>query len=499
MGSPRAGLFALLALAGCSPGSSSGEAIEVLVSAAPATLDPRFTTDAIGMRISRLVHAGLVRLDEDSLEPRPYLAERWSWDGDRALDVALRPGLRFDSGAPFGAEDVCATLAAFGSERLSSPHRGLTAAIERCEPRGPLALRLSLREPRATLLSDLELPVLRRDQAALPPGSPLDSLGPFALAQATENEVQLRAREGGPLPKPPRGVVVRVVRDETARATRLLAGRADVVPNAVSPPMLEALAAHGVRLSERHGANLTYLLVHNQRPGLAEVGGRRGLAQAIDRELLVRTLLGGHGRVARSLLPPESWVCGGSEDACTPGGGAPAFDVAAARAALAAAGVRRVTLLCSTDRQRVTMARAVAQMLGDAGLEVELLPLDLGVMLHRLSSGDFELAILQIPELTEPNLLRWFFHSSSIPAPGRGGANRARYASPRVDGLLDEAARSPDRELRRERYRAVLGQMLGDLPVIPLFHEAQVAALSPRAASFRLSAEGRWLSLAQGW
>jgi peptide/nickel transport system substrate-binding protein len=229
------------------------------------------------------------------------------------------------------------------------------------------------------------------------------------------------------------------------------------------------------------------------------VGGRRGLAQAIDRELLVRTLLGGHGRVARSLLPPESWVCGGSEDACTPGGGAPAFDVAAARAALAAAGVRRVTLLCSTDRQRVTMARAVAQMLGDAGLEVELLPLDLGVMLHRLSSGDFELAILQIPELTEPNLLRWFFHSSSIPAPGRGGANRARYASPRVDGLLDEAARSPDRELRRERYRAVLGQMLGDLPVIPLFHEAQVAALSPRAASFRLSAEGRWLSLAQGW
>ena len=78
-------------------------------------------------------------------------------------------------------------------------------------------------------------------------------------------------------------------------------------------------------------------------------------------------------------------------------------------------------------------------------------------------------------------------------------AERSARLSPRVDGLLDEAARSPDRELRRERYRAVLGQMLGDLPVIPLFHEAQVAALSPRAASFRLSAEGRWLSLAQGW
>jgi peptide/nickel transport system substrate-binding protein len=118
-------------------------------------------------------------------------------------------------------------------------------------------------------------------------------------------------------------------------------------------------------------------------------------------------------------------------------------------------------------------------------------------MLHRLSAGDFELAILQIPELTEPNLLRWFFHSSSIPAPGRGGANRARYASPRVDALLDDAARTPDRERRREHYRAVLREMMADLPVVPLFHEGQVAALSPRAAAFRLSAEGRWLGLAR--
>jgi peptide/nickel transport system substrate-binding protein len=493
----RAALALVFLAAGCSTAPRADDSWEVLVPAAPATLDPRFTTDAVGMRVSRLIHAGLVRLDDDSLEPLPYLAERWAWDGDLALDLDLRPDLRFASGAPFEAEDVCATLAALGSERLSSPHRGLVAAVERCEPRGPLALRLALREPRATLLTDLELPVLRRDQAASPPGSPLDSLGPFALERASESEIRLRPRNGGPLPRPPRGVVVRVVRDETARATRLLADRADVVPNAVSPPMLAALEAHGIRVSDRNGSNLTYLLIHNQRPGLSTPEARRALGQAVDRELLVRTLLGGHARVARSLLPPESWVCGGPGEACASAGEALAFDPAAARSGLAAAGVRRVTLLCSTDRQRVTMGRAVAQMLEDAGVSVELLPLDLGVMLHRLSAGDFELAILQIPELTEPNLLRWFFHSSSIPAPGRGGANRARYASPRVDALLDDAARTPDRERRREHYRAVLREMMADLPVVPLFHEGQVAALSPRAAAFRLSAEGRWLGLAR--
>ena len=278
--------------------------------------------------------------------------------------------------------------------------------------------------------------------------------------------------------------------DETARATRLLAGQADVVPNAVSPPMLAALAEHGAHIDARPGANLTYLLVHNQRPGLDEAETRRALAGAIDRETLAATLLGGHARVARAFLPPESWA---TPTEITP---LPAFDPAQARSMLARSSLGPVTLLCSTDRQRVTMARAIAQMLGDVGVQVELMPLDLGVLLHRLGAGDYELAILQIPELTEPNLLRWFFHSSTIPAPGRSGANRSRYASPALDRLLDEASRRTDREQRRALYAQALTVLATDLPVVPLFHEDQVAALSPRAVGFHLSAEGRWLALA---
>ncbi|RYE94586.1 MAG: ABC transporter substrate-binding protein [Myxococcales bacterium] len=483
-------LAAALALtaSGCLRPTPRSDALEVVVATPPATLDPRLSTDPVAMRVTRLLHAGLVRLDERTLEPVPYAAARWGWVDDRTLDLELRPGLRFASGAPLEPEDVCATIEALGSPALGSPHRTLVASIARCERRGTLGLRLVLGEARATLLTDMELPILRRDQAGSPPGTALDGLGPFVLGAVSESAVELRARDGGALPRPARDVVVRVVRDETARATRLLAGQADVVPNAVSPPMLAALAAQGARVDSQPGANLTYLLVHNERPGLDTPAARWALGQAIDRDLLAATLLGGHARVARSFLPPESWA---APDAVPP---LPTFAPAAARAALGSLGP--VQLLCSTDRQRVTMARAVAQMLGDVGVPVELMPLDLGVLLHRLSSGDYELAILQIPEFTEPNLLRWFFHSASIPAPGRGGANRARHASPALDAVLDEASRNPDREARRALYARALGLLAADLPVVPLFHENQVAVLSPRAAGFHLSAEGRWLSLA---
>jgi peptide/nickel transport system substrate-binding protein len=465
------------------------EALEIAVAAGPSTLDPRFATDATGVRISRLIHAGLVRLDATTLSPVPYAAETLTQEDRTHLRVTLRAGLRFGSGAPFEAEDVCATLAALASPALASPHRPVVSAIARCQVEGPLALRLELREPRATLLTDLEVPILRRDQAAAPPSSWVDGLGPYRLVAIEGETSRLEAREGSPLPRPAHDLVVRVIHDENARATRLLAGKADVVPNAISPTLLPALEAHGVQVNSRAGATLTYLLAQNERPGLSDKRGREGLARALDRPLLARALLGPHARVAGSFLPPESW-------AYVPPSRDLAFDPAQARRLLGEAGVRRVTLLCSTDRQRVTMGRAVAQMLSDVGVEVELIPLELGVLLHRLSAGDFELAILQIPELTEPNVLRWFFHSASIPTEGRAGANRARYASPAVDGWLDAAAREPDRAARQSLYRQVLGQMLDDLPVIPLFHEAQIAAVSARAAGFAPSSEGRWLDVA---
>ena len=136
-------------------------------------------------------------------------------------------------------------------------------------------------------------------------------------------------------------------------------------------------------------------------------------------------------------------------------------------------------------------------MLGDVGFPVTVVPLDLGVMLARLDAGDFDAAILQIPELTEPNVLSWFFDPRGVPGEGGQGKNRARYRSEVAGRLLDRASSISDRGERRELYRQLALQMAADLPVVPLWHEDQIAVVSERAASFLPSAEGRWLSLAR--
>ncbi len=265
-----AGLVALMALcAGCtSTDDSADRPYELVIPQELSTLDPRFSTRGFDIKVTRLVHAGLVGLDENTLAPIPLVASSWKYVDERTLDVQLRPGARFHSGAPLGPEDVCATIDALKDPALGSPHRAVVRAIGSCTPRSPTKLTIKLSEPRATLLTDLEVPILRRDQVRLPPRplGDLDGLGPYRLARSSPTEAVLEPADHSASFKPNRGAVIRTVRDENARALRLLAGRADIAPNAISPALLPALEQRKhLSLNARAGANVTYLLMQNDR------------------------------------------------------------------------------------------------------------------------------------------------------------------------------------------------------------------------------------------
>ncbi|MCC6214976.1 MAG: ABC transporter substrate-binding protein [Polyangiaceae bacterium] len=485
---------AIAGLVACGRADTSGDAseppVEVVASTEVATLDPRYSTRALDVKVTRLVHAGLVGLDPDSLEPVPLVARSVAPAGDDALRVELRDGVRFHSGAALGPTDVCATLEALADPALASPHRAVVRAIHACVPEGPLTVVLRFRERRASWVSDLEVPILRAEEARRPPAplGELDGLGPFRVASAAPGVVHLAPAETGIAPRPRQGVVVRTVRDENARALRLLAGRADLAPSALSPAILPALEGRGgLVVRSRPGANVTYLLFQNDRAPTDRVEVRRAVVRAIDRARLAETLLGGRAQVASTMLPPGHWAHA-ADIPLEP------YDPAASRAVLAS--LPPVTLLTSTDRARLVLARAVAQMLGDAGLVVRVVSLDLGVLLARLDAGDFELASLQLPELTEPNVLSWFFHPRGVPGEGGEGRNRARFRHPGAASLFDAAGATHDRAERRRLYGELQTLMARELPVAPLWHEDHVVVASPRAAAFRPSAEGRWGTLA---
>ncbi|HSY24994.1 MAG TPA: ABC transporter substrate-binding protein [Polyangiaceae bacterium] len=523
----------LLQFVRCAPGENgarragpAAEApIEMMVANDPETLDPRYATDAVGLRTTRLVHAGLVRLDPDTLEPKPYAASGWRWIDPLTLRVELREDVRFHSGAPLTADDVVATLRAIRSPKVGSRQAGIFEALADAQADGPHTVIFRLARAHATLLTDLEVPILRADQAASPPApdGSLDGLGPYAVARSARGEVQLEPAADGVLPKPARGVVLRTVHDENTRALRLESARADVALNLVSPMLLPALdGVHGLSVRSRPGANLTYMVIDEARAALGDAAVRRAISLSIDRAMLCSTLFDGHAHPATGLIAPSLWLHGAraadAADAADPADAADlntapfSFDPAAARALWAGAetdaantanvthalGVNKIagahlTLLTSTERLRGDVARTIAQELGETGLDVTVVPLELGTLLARLTAGNFDLAILQLPEMTEPNVLRHFLHSAFVPP---AGANRGRVHDAVLDEALDEGDRVSDPAARRAIYARVEARERQELHLVPLWYEDQVAVVSERARAFVPSAEGRWLGLA---
>jgi peptide/nickel transport system substrate-binding protein len=478
--------------AGCAThaGVAEPRPLEMLVANDPETLDPRYVTDSVGLRATRLVHAGLVRLDPDTLAPVAYVARGWRWLDPLTLEVELRDDVRFHSGAPLRASDVVATLRAFASPRVASRHASVVEAIAEARELGEHAVVVRLAHPHATLLTDLELPVLRADQASSPPApdGTLDGLGPYTVARVARGEVRLTPADGAALPRPAHALTLRTVHDENARALRLEAGRADVSLNLVSPTLLPALAAQpGLSIVSRAGSNLTYVVVDEQRGPLSEARVRRAMSLAIDRAMLCATLLGGRARPAEGLVAPAHWAHADAPPL--------PFDPPAARDLLAQAHAQgaHVALLSSTERLRMDVARVLAQELADVGLEVEVTALELGTMIERLNGGDFDLAVMQLPEMTEPNVLRRFLHGASGPP---AGANRGRVRDPLLDELLDEGDRQSEVDARRAIYARLEAHEREQMHWLPLWYEDQVAVTSERARSFVPSAEGRWLSLA---
>ena len=462
----------------------------MLVSSDPETLDPRYATDAVGLRSTRLLHAGLVRLNADTLEPEPCLAQSWQWPDPRTLRIELREDVLFHSGAPFGSRDVAETLRAMASARVASRHARIVDAIEEVHEEGLHTVFVRLARSHATLLADLELPILRADEAWSPPapGGSLDGLGPYVVAGTGRGEVRLEPSARGVPPHPSHAVTLRTVHDENTRALRLATGRSDIALNLVSPTLIPTLITEpGLAVTARGGANLTYVVVQETRGALGDARARQGISLAIDRATLCEALFDRRATPAGGLIAPTHWASTRLAPL--------AFDPEKARAMLAAAGAAHshLTLLTSTERLRGDVARVVAQELADVGVEVAVTPLELGTMIARLNRGDFDLAILVLPEMTEPNVLRHFLHSAFVPP---AGANRGRVRDDELDALLDAGDTVVEPAARRAIYSKVEARQRDQMHIVPLWYEDQVALTSRRARAFVPSAEGRWLGLA---
>ena len=119
-------VMALGLLAGCGSSNSSADKTKDNAEAETATEDkdtlrvaltsepPSLTTcdhdSLISVGMNMLTYNGLMRIDNETLQPVPDLATEYSVENDVEWTFKLKEGVKFHDGSDFTAEDVVASL-----------------------------------------------------------------------------------------------------------------------------------------------------------------------------------------------------------------------------------------------------------------------------------------------------------------------------------------------------------------------------------------------------
>lgn len=482
-----------LLLFGCGHSKSNANSVTVLIENSPNSLDPRIGTDAAAERIDPLIFDSLVRRN-DHYGLEPDLAVRWEIPNPLTYIFHLRTGVQFQDGRPLTSRDVKWTLDSVLHGTVISIKAGAYKNISSIETPDPTTVILHLSQPDPALLWNL----CNAGIGIVPYGSGKDfwkhpiGSGPFRLvSQQTDQNVVLERSSNYWGEKPHiEAVHFDVVPDATTRALELEKGSADIAVNALSPDMVDALKRRpNLVVEDGPGSEIEYIVFNLRAPYLKDVRVRRAIAEAINRPLIIQSLLHGRARTAESLLPPEHWAWTDAVEKYP-------YDPTAANALLDRAGYKRGTdgvrfhvgIKTSTDETTRLLAVVMQQELAQVGIALDLRSYEFATFYADLTRGAFEMAPSRwIGGNEQPDIFRYAYASSSFPP---HGSNRGFYSNPEVDALLKDAAGTLDEARQRTDYLKVQQTLSRDLPNLDLWYMDTVIVHSRRVKNIHTSPSG---------
>lgn len=475
-------VLAVVLLSGCT--KPVDDTIRFGLSRLPVTLDPRFATDAASYRINRLIYRQLVDFDSAS-KPIPALASWQKLSPQHYRFTLNKNGRVFSDGSILTVEDVKATYEFVLDKANASPHRVSLALIDQMVVNSPEQIDFILSKPDALFPGRLVMGILpaKLMQAGhafnrQPVGS-----GPFQLVEWDgDSELLLQRRGDGQQ----LGFVA--VPDPTVRVLKIMRGEIDMLQNDLPPELVNYLGEQqGISVQKTAGSNFAYLgfNIEDQHTGQLEI--RRAIAYALDREKIIKYVLGNAARKANAILPPDHWA-GHS--------GLKGYDYnpELARSILQQVGIDEnnpITLVykTSSDPFRLRLATIIQQQLAEVNIKVDLRSYDWGTFYGDIKAGRFQMFSLMWVGVKLPDIFRYVFHSEAVPP---DGANRGRFVDAKVDHLIDQAEVSLLLPQQASYYRALQEMLLEKLPYVPLWYEDHVFVKRDRIHGYKVARDGNY-------
>jgi peptide/nickel transport system substrate-binding protein len=286
-----------------------------------------------------------------------------------------------------------------------------------------------------------------------------------------------------------------VVPDAITESLELEKGSGDVAVNSLPMDSVPVLASRpNLQVEDTVGTQIQYLAFNLRDPLLKDARVRQAISCAIDRRLIIQTLLHGHAQPAQSMLPVSHWAFSSN---------GPRFDYDPARAAqlLDAAGYRRgsdgirmhLIMKTSNVEEIRLLAAVLQQQLARVGIALELRSYEFATFYSDVTRGAFQMYSLRwIGGNEQPDIFSYAFSTARF---SPKGANRGHYSNSHLDALLDDAAASADTARRRANYVEAQQILARDLPAINLWYRDTIVVHNRRLSKVTPTPSGSYTFL----
>jgi peptide/nickel transport system substrate-binding protein len=344
-------LLASAALSLNAPEATAGKkdnTLRIASNQVPENIDAYFNNVRIGVIVAHHVWDQLIYREPKTGAYKPLLATAWKWADPTTLEIELRKGVRFHNGEAFDADDAVYTL-----NYVSNPANKATTQqnvnwIERAEKVDQYKLRIRLKKPFPAALEYLAGPIPMYPNEYYAKAGPKGmnekpvGTGPYRVTDHQPGRLIRfeRNREyfkDSPRPQPAiEKIEMRLIPDQNTQAAELMAKGLDWIFNVPPDQAKQLQSVKDLTVAAGETMRVVWLTMASSdktpAPVLKDLRVRQAINHAINREAMLKTVVGDSARVIHTLCFPQQFGCTDE--------GAPRYnyDPAKAKALLAQAG-----------------------------------------------------------------------------------------------------------------------------------------------------------------
>ena len=312
--------FSATAMAG-----KDDDTLNVALELEMTNLDSYYETAGSVHVIKPHIWDGLLYVDPVSLEVKPSLAKSYKFIDNLTVEFELEKNIKFHDGTDFDADDVVYTLNWVANPDNKVKQKNAVEWLSSAEKIDQFNVRVHFKEPNPVALQFFAGYLMIYPEGIYDNGTSVMNekpvgTGPYMVTSLTPGKEYILKRFDGYFKNSPKGIPaiqninIRIIAETTTQIAEVMSGGLDWIYKVPAEQMENLEQRKNLSVDSNATMRISYLLMDSagrsdENSPLKKLKVRQAISHAIDRQGIVKALVGGKSKVIHAFCFPTNFGC----------------------------------------------------------------------------------------------------------------------------------------------------------------------------------------------